>query len=134
MMLMRARQARRGLAIAATLLGLMGSLAYAQEDKKTDDDKPADPDTGQSTIEETTLGILPNPFTDRGVEFAATYIGETIANTSGGSKQGTIYEGRLNLAVDADLQKLLGLQQLTFHANVFQIHGDGLSRGICKTL
>lgn len=129
MMLMRARQARRGLAMAATLLGLIGSLAYAQEDKKTDDDKPADPDTGQSTIEETTLGKLPNPFTDRGVKFAATYIGETIANTSGGSKQGTIYEGRLNLAVDADLQKLLGLQQLTFHANVFQIHGDGLSRG-----
>src|SRR3981189_1588588 len=39
-----------------------------------------------------------------------------------------IYEGRLNLAVDVDLQKLAGLDQLTFHANMFQIHGDGLSR------
>ena len=36
----------------------MGS-AWAQEDKKTDDLKPADPDTGESTIEETTLGLLP---------------------------------------------------------------------------
>jgi porin len=112
------------------LLGVIviGS-ARAQEDKKTDDDKPADPDTGQSTIEEATLGVLPNPFTDRGVKFAATYIGETIGNPSGGSRQGAIYEGRLNLAVDADLDKLLGLSQTSFHANIFQIHGDGLSRG-----
>ena len=35
--------------------------ALAQEDKKTDDDKPADPDTGESTVEEKTLGLLPNP-------------------------------------------------------------------------
>ena len=34
--------------------------AYAQEDKKTDEDKPADPDTGESTVEEKTLGLLPN--------------------------------------------------------------------------
>jgi porin len=43
-------------------------------------------------------------------------------------KRGSIYEGRLNLAVDADLQKFTGLRDLTFHANMFQIHGDGLSR------
>lgn len=38
------------------------------------------------------------------------------------------YEGRLNLAVDVDLQKLVGIDKLTLHANMFQIHGDGLSR------
>jgi porin len=43
-------------------------------------------------------------------------------------KQGAVYDGRLNLAVDVDLQKLVGLRELTFHANMFQIHGDGLSR------
>jgi porin len=102
--------------------------AWAQEDKKTDDDKPADPDTGESTIEEKTLGILPNPLAKYGVKFAATYIGEVLGNVSGGLKQGAIYEGRLNLAVDVDLQKLAGLNQLTFHANMFQIHGEGLSR------
>lgn len=40
---------------------LLAAGAAAQEDKKTDDDKPADPDTGESTVEEKTLGILPNP-------------------------------------------------------------------------
>lgn len=115
------------------LIGLALSLtwhcaSFAQENKKVDDDKPADPDTGESTVEETTLGLLPNPFDKYGVKFAATYIGGALGNTAGGLRQGAIYEGRLNLAVDADLQRLVGLQQLTFHANMFQIHGGGLSR------
>lgn len=52
-----------------------------------------------------------------------------LGNPTGGLKQGSVYEGRLNLAIDLDLQKLAGLDQLTFHANLFQIHGGGLSRG-----
>src|ERR1700761_1160355 len=42
------------------------NLAFAQQDKKNDDLKPADPDTGESTVEETTLGLLPNPFEKQG--------------------------------------------------------------------
>src|SRR6478752_6084221 len=120
----------RILAICAMIA--FSQVAIAQEDKKTDDDKPADPDTGESTIEEKTLGLLPNPFQKYGVKFAATYIGETLGNLSGGLKRGAIYEGRLNLAVDVDLQKLVGADQLTFHANIFQIHGGGLSRGLFR--
>jgi porin len=116
------------LCVIALVLSAFACGAYAQVEKKTDDDKPADPDTGESTVEETTLGLLPNPWQTYGIKFAATYIGETIGNVSGGLKQGAILEGRLNLAVDADLQKLAGFEQLTFHANMFQIHGDGLSR------
>src|SRR3954452_784099 len=114
--------------LAVVLVILSVHCAFAQEDKKTDDDKPTDPDTAESTVEETTLGLLPNPFQKYGIKFAATYIGETLGNVSGGLKQSAVYEGRLNLAIDADLQKLVGLQQLTFHANMFQIHGEGLSR------
>src|SRR3954454_5431242 len=120
--------------LVVALLGSSFDAAFAQEDKKTDEDKPADPDTGESTVEETTLGLLPNPFQKYGIKFAATYIGETLGNVSGGLKQGAIYEGRLNLAIDADFQKLLGLQQLTFHANMFQIHGEGLSRSNLQNL
>ena len=35
--------------------------------------KPADPDRGESTVEEKTLGHLPNPLQKYGVKFAATY-------------------------------------------------------------
>ena len=115
----------------ATLLAvlLFAASAWAQEDKKTDDLKPADPDTGESTVEETTLGLLPQPLERWGIKFAATYIGEALGNPSGGLKRGSVYEGRLNLAVDVDLEKLAGVRDLTFHANMFQIHGGGLSRG-----
>src|SRR6195952_3650521 len=115
--------------LTALIILLLSGAVMAQEDKKTDDLKPADPDTGQSTVEETTLGLLPNPFAQKyGIKFAATYIGETLGNVSGGLQQGAVYEGRLNLAIDVDLQKLAGWRELTFHANMFQIHGGGLSR------
>ena len=113
---------------ALVLLSLSAGAALGQQDRKTDDEEPADPDTGESTVEESTLGLLPNPLQKYGIKFAATYIGETLGNVSGGLKQGAVYEGRLNLAIDADMQKIAGLRELTFHANMFQIHGDGLSR------
>src|SRR5207302_9741579 len=125
---------RAGKFLAILFLAGLPFAASAQEDKKTDEDKPADPDTGESTVEEKTLGLLPNPLQKYGVKFAATYIGETLGNVSGGLKRGSVYEGRLNLAVDVDLQKLIGIEQLTFHANVFQIHGGGLSRGSLQNL
>ena len=106
------------------------AAAIAQEsDKKTDDLKPADPDTGESTVEESTLGLLKNPFEKQGVKFAITYIGEVLGNPSGGQKRGAVYEDRINFAVDVDFQKLVGLKNLAFHANAFQIDGGGLSRG-----
>jgi porin len=70
---------------------LLATNAIGQEDKKNDDDKPADPDTGESTVEEKTLGLLPNPLQRYGVKFAATYIGEALGNASGGLKQSAIF-------------------------------------------
>jgi hypothetical protein len=37
-----------------------GHGSFAQEDKKTDDDKPADPDTGESTVEDKAFGLCHN--------------------------------------------------------------------------
>src|SRR3954471_4077213 len=119
----------RELLLVLVLLGAWCGAAFAQEDKKTDDLKPADPDTGESTVEETTLGLLPNPFEKQGVKFAVTYIGEVLGNPSGGQKRSAVYEDRFNFAVDVDFEKLAGLKQLALHANVFQIDGGGLSRG-----
>jgi hypothetical protein len=95
------------------------AAAVAQGDKETDDLKPADPDTGESTVAEETLGLLPNPFEKQGIKFAVTYIGEALGNATGGAKQSAVYEERINFAADVDLEKLVGLRQLTFHA----IHG-----------
>lgn len=98
--------------VALVILASGMAAALAEPEKKTDDDKPADPDTGESTVEEKTLGLLPQPFQSYGVKFAATYIGESLANVSGGLRRGAIYEGRLNLAVDIDLGRLAGWEQM----------------------
>ncbi|HEX2654950.1 MAG TPA: carbohydrate porin, partial [Xanthobacteraceae bacterium] len=119
----------RHAALTFILCLALASPGLSQEDKKTDDLKPTDPDTGESTVQERTLGLLPNPFERKGVKFAITYIGEVLGNTSGGLKRGSVYEDRINFAADVDFEKLIGLKQLTFHANVFQIDGGGLSRG-----
>jgi porin len=110
---------------ACAFVGLSSVAAFSQE---TNEDQPADPDTGESTVAERTLGLLPNPYQRLGIKFAATYIGEVLGNASGGLEQGATFEGRLNLAVDLDFDKLAGWKGLTVHANIFAIHGDGLSR------
>jgi porin len=110
---------------ACAFVGLSSISALCQE---SNEDQPADPDTGESTVAERTLGLLPNPYERLGIKFAATYIGEVLGNATGGLQQGGVFEGRLNLAVDVDFDKLAGWKGLTAHANVFAIHGDGLSR------
>jgi porin len=65
---------------------------------------------------------------DWGIAFSGTYIGEALGNASGGVRRGVIYAGRLDLGTDIDLDRLVGWRGAIFHANIFQIHGDGLSR------
>ena len=47
----RPHRAYRQVVLSMSVLLLVAAGAAAQEDKKTDDDKPADPDTGESTVE-----------------------------------------------------------------------------------
>jgi porin len=65
---------------------------------------------------------------DWGIAFSGTYIGEVLGNAAGGVRRGTIYAGRFDLGADIDLDRMVGWSGATFHANVFQIHGGGLSR------
>ncbi|WP_375411590.1 carbohydrate porin [uncultured Bradyrhizobium sp.] len=111
--------------LACAFVGLSSIAAICQE---SNEDQPPDPDTGESTIAERTLGLLPNPYERLGIKFAATYISEVLGNATGGVEQGATFEGRLNLALDVDFDKLAGRKGMTAHANVFVIHGDGLSR------
>src|SRR5450756_3226117 len=85
-----------------------------------EDVKP--PDTGVSK------SIVPAALAQLGVQFNATYIGEFLVNVSGGAKRGAVYDGRLDLGIDVDLEKAIGWTGAKFHANMFQIHGQGISR------
>ncbi len=81
---------------------------------------------------------LPEPFrsfgglrpilAQQGITFQLNYLGDTVANVSGGMTQGVAYAGRLETIVEADLDTALGLKGATFHVRSFQIHGNGPSR------
>jgi porin len=64
----------------------------------------------------------------RGIAYQLNYVGEWQTNVSGGTSRGSDYIGRLEAVLDVDLDKFAGWNGLTFHTNVFQIHGSGLSR------
>src|SRR5689334_13334059 len=74
------------------------------------------------------LKALNERLDDWGVAFSAAYIGETLGNASGGIQRGTIYDGRLDLGIDVDRDRAVGWKGGTSHGNVFQLHGQGLSR------
>ncbi|AHB48352.1 porin [Hyphomicrobium nitrativorans NL23] len=59
---------------------------------------------------------------DRGISIGATYTGEALRTLSGGSQQGTAFEGLVDIAVDTDLEKLVGWRGATTHIRAFQIH------------
>jgi porin len=66
---------------------------------------------------------------DKGVDISLNYIGETLAVASGGLHQRASYEGRLDLTVETDLQKLIGRTGASTHVTVFQIHNGGSNAG-----
>jgi porin len=115
------RKALGGLAILA--LGLSFANSAVADDART---SPASAKASEKDLRQ----IL----SDWGVDFAGTYIGEALGNVSGGIRRGAIYTGRLDLGVDADLEKIVGWNGAKFHANMYQIHGDGLSRSYIGNL
>lgn len=106
---------------------------YAQDKAKSDQASQPVPGTPSPSIA-TSWPAIADPGGIRsmlaagGVQFGLNYIGDVMGNASGGMRRGTIYEGRLELTLDSELEKLAGLQGLSFHLNAFQIHGTGLTR------
>ena len=61
----------------------------------------------------------------KGIKFQLNYIEEVIGVVDGGINRRTREGGRLEFAVDADLEKLFGWKGATVHANIYSIHGYG---------
>lgn len=89
---------------------------------------------------ESSLGPYGDPFglraflRERGITYVLTYIGEGLANVSGGLRRGATYGGRLDTSLDIDLDRFAGWTGARFHTDFFQIHGHGLSRSYVNNL
>lgn len=115
----------------------IGSPLGAGNDPQTSVAQPeasAKPSANLNTSIQDSLGSYGDPhdlrsfLKTKGIEYSLTYIGESLGNVTGGSRRGAVYEGRLDFQFDADLDTLMGWQGATFHSNLYQIHGTGLSR------
>jgi len=95
--------------------------ALAQTVHKTDESDPTLTDRFPPA------SALQRRLSGRGLSLGAVYIGEVFGNMSGGRERGAIFDGRFELAVDADLAQFLGLSGLTFHAHGYQIHGESIT-------
>jgi len=65
---------------------------------------------------------------NHGTTFTIFYTNDVLGNLSGGIKRGTIDQGKVELLVTHDLDKILGLKDLTLYWNAFQIHNTGRIR------
>ena len=119
-------------AMAAALLG-WASCAAAQEAQPAPaaaDQQPQNPHAGgfwERDLLTGDWGGLRTDWESHGVQLGANDIGEILANPTGGVRRGAIYEGRLEVFVNLDLEKIAGWSGATAHANAYQIHGRGLS-------
>jgi porin len=63
-----------------------------------------------------------------GVVYGLEYTNDLLSNVHGGSRTGTIDQGKLQGILTVDFDRLAGLKGLTFFANFFQIHNTGRIR------
>ena len=104
------------LSVVATLLAITPALAGAKDESAAEWLFPK------------AFNDWRNGLADRGLALGGTYVGDNIANMTGGISKGAIHFGRLDLTVDADLEKLFGWSGAKFHGNTFWLYGRGLSR------
>ncbi len=65
---------------------------------------------------------------ERGVVYSLLYVNDLLANVRGGLRRGVVDQGKLEGALNIDLEKLAGLSGLSFYATMFQIHNTGRIR------
>ena len=116
------RIASAALVLIATLLSPSWALAGAKDESAAE-------------------WLFPKAFNDwhdslakQGVGLGATYAADNIVNAWGGIKPGAIHFGRLDLSVDADLEKIAGWTGAKFHADTLWIYGRGLTRNYIGNL
>jgi porin len=65
---------------------------------------------------------------EKGIVYGLEYTNDILSNVSGGTRTGTIDQGKFHGILTVDLEKLAGLQGLSFFTNVFGIHNTGRMR------
>lgn len=112
----RAVLARAPVRAALVLLTLVGAgaadRAHAADPPAEPREGASDPPAAHDLWSRDTLtgdwGGLRSILPERGVAFAFNYIGEALGNVRGGQRRLAIYQGRFEMSLDLDLEKMFG--------------------------
>jgi porin len=122
------RQVRRVIVAMATI-ALLHEAAAAADNAPNKDAAPTS--TAQSVPDALRQLTDPGGWRSRleqaGLQFAFTYYGDGFVNPRGGVTQGSGYDGRFGIIIDADMEKLAGWSGASVHASIQQIHGSQFS-------
>ncbi|MCJ2050639.1 carbohydrate porin [Methylobacterium sp. J-070] len=137
-----ARASRVAFAVALSL-GFVPIVAVAQSantgaggDPRTSVAQPevsGKPSAVATTSIQATLGDAADPtglrrfLSDRGVVLSFNAITDILGDTSGGTRRTATVLGRLDMQLDADLDRLAGWHGVAFRVEAYQINGAGLS-------
>ncbi len=118
--------------LAAAVMAVIAPTPLLADDA---DDKPNAPEEVEErdpSILDSVPALAPirgarDALADKGLTFSGFYFSDPRANLHGGMREGTTYSGLLKLKLDADLEKIAGLEGASIHADLEQIHGRDLS-------
>ena len=98
------------------------------------------PSTVATTSIQATLGDAADPtgfrrfLTNCGVVLSFNAIADILGDTSGGTRRTATVLNRIDMQLDADLDRLAGWKGLAFRAEAYQINGAGLTRAAVNNL
>lgn len=116
-------------------LALAGASSLALIAAAGAQDKPAQdayPEVREDSIVRWLRAPNPDGFRARmakaGLKYELTYTGDLLTNPSGGRRRGTVFSGRTEMALEGDLDAMMGWKGGSFRINGYHIHGGALSR------
>ena len=118
------------LAIVAAAIGIVsrGEAAFAQAWWTSVQDGRPEPSIATSLPHDGDPAGYRKWLGDRGVVFGLEYTNDLLSNVRGGSRTGTIDQGKLQGLLTIDFGKLAGWDGLSLFSNFFQIHNTGRIR------
>jgi porin len=121
---------RRGFcyAVVLTIAGLGAAPLHAQNISQPQNTGPSDVSIADSLPQKGDPTGLRKWLDEHGTKFTVFYTNDVLSNLAGGIKRGAIDQGKVELQVTHDLEKILGLKDLTLYWNAFQIHNTGRIR------
>jgi len=111
-----------GLVVAA---GLQSRVLHAQDANAT---TPPYGSIATSLPQNGDPSGLRKRLSDAGFTYTFIYTNDVLSNLSGGTRRGTIDQGKLEGQFTFDLEKLAGWKDFTLYANGFQTHNTGRIR------